>query len=77
MAYRATRNETQVAVGEWTKDLSKGQVLATKSVPDYVADHLLSHGLLIECPDDAEDNAWFDSEDPELASVGAGTVKKK
>lgn len=76
MAYRATRNESRVAVGDWTMDLTKGQVIPTDLVPDYVADHLMEHGLVVECPDDADHNAWFDSEDPELAGQGAGSVKK-
>lgn len=66
MAYRVTRTENKVAVGEWSRDLFKGDVLATKEVPDSVADHLMSHGLLVECSDKSEDNPWFDSEDPDL-----------
>lgn len=76
MAYRATRTENRVSVGEWTKDLEKGQVLPTEEVPDDVADHLMNHGLLIECPNDAEGNPWYDSDDPELAAVGEGSAKK-
>jgi hypothetical protein len=68
MAYRATRDEPRVAVGDWTRDLHKGEVLPTDRVPDEVADHLMGHGLLIEVEDDAEDNPWFDSDDPELAN---------
>jgi hypothetical protein len=76
MAYRATRDENQVAVGNWTRDLHKGEVIPTDRVPDEVADHLMGHGLLIEVPDDAETNPWFDSEDPELSEAGKGTAKK-
>jgi hypothetical protein len=64
----------RVAVGEWTKDVAKGQVFPTNQVPDTVADHLINQGLFVEVPDDAEDNPWFDSDDSELAAQGQGTV---
>jgi hypothetical protein len=74
MAYRATGTESRVTVGDWVGDLTKGQVLKVKTktsgnvgyVPQDVADYLVDHGLLVKCDDKAEDNPWFDSEDPDL-----------
>lgn len=77
MAYRATRDENRVAVGEWTKDLYKGQVLADDEVPDGVAEHLKGHGLLVDVDEGSGDNPWFDSDDPDLASIGKVKSSKK
>lgn len=67
-SYRVTHDENRCSVGEWTKDLRKGQVLPASEVPDHVADHLIGHGVLIECKDNEQDNLWYDSDDPDLAS---------
>lgn len=75
MAYRATRTESRVTVGNaFTADFEKGQVVrggkGRGTVPDDVADYLVEQGLLVEVEDDAVDNPWFDSDDPELAGAG-------
>lgn len=59
MAYRATRNEPRVGVGEWTGDFFRDQVYEPSHaneegvyprgrnlVPDYLCDYLVSHGIL-------------------------------
>jgi hypothetical protein len=73
MAYRATRTEPRVAVGNYTGDFAKGQIVTISPRGDLydvddVADYLVEQGLLIEVDDDAVDNQWFDSDDPELAN---------
>lgn len=77
VAYRVTRTESRVAVGDWTMDLTKGQVVQAALVPDHVADHLINHGLLIECDSGDEDNLFYDSEDPVLADAGKAKSKSK
>lgn len=67
MAYRAVRNEPRMGIGEWTRDLRKGEVLQSSDLPQEVAEHLVAHGVLVEVADDAEHNEWFDSEDPNLS----------
>lgn len=49
-AYRATRNEPRVGVGEWTGDFVHGRTYIAgegrDEVPPYICDYLVSHGLL-------------------------------
>lgn len=76
VGYRVTRTESRVAVGDWTMDVTKGDVLDAALVPDHVADHLINHGLLIQCDADDEANPWYDSDDPDFANTGKAKKSK-
>lgn len=50
--YRATRNEPRVGVGDWTGDFRRHQIYEAgdkpNQIPPYIADYLVSHGLLVD-----------------------------
>lgn len=54
MAYKATRNEPRVGVGNFTRDFRQGDIIEpgddvrAGQVPQYLCDYLVSHGLLVD-----------------------------
>jgi hypothetical protein len=63
-------------------DLEKGKVynvgdVGVGNLPQDVVDYLVADGLLVET-EGTEDNAWFDSDDPDLAGDDyAATVENR
>jgi hypothetical protein len=84
MPYRATRTEPRVGIGSFTLDFEKGVVYpegetkdGRNNIPPEVADYLTQDGLLVWVADGSTDNAWFDSDDEELATAGDPPAKNK